>query len=211
MAVTYVPTFQHIDWIDNQDRVQAGGANGFNLRFHALETEFQKLSDAVTQLSNAIDALGVTPATTVKVNVTPALVPIGTAGWQFTSGGFALKPAGVTGAHGMTSVVLPDNAVIQSLRGTGRNADSAQANPGAGSLRISLFRQTIAPGTTASLLVARVDGVGVNFDISVPVAAGPNATVDNDNFRYFINADLDNAATADFVQLNAFQVTLLST
>ena len=83
-----------------------------------------------TQLSNAIDALGVTPATTVKVNVTPALVPIGTAGWQFTSGGFALKPAGVTGAHGMTSVVLPDNAVIQSLRGTGRTFPGERAGYG---------------------------------------------------------------------------------
>ncbi len=34
--VSYTPTFQHEDWVDNRDRVQAGGSNGFGYDPHFL-------------------------------------------------------------------------------------------------------------------------------------------------------------------------------
>ena len=46
--VTYTPGFQHEDWVDNVDRVQAGGVNGFNVRFNTIEAEFQKIGDTMT-------------------------------------------------------------------------------------------------------------------------------------------------------------------
>ena len=63
----YTRHFQHRDWIDFVDPVQAGGNNGFNNRFHALESEFDLIAtaissvdNAVTNLENAAPAIGMT-------------------------------------------------------------------------------------------------------------------------------------------------------
>lgn len=50
----YTRQFQHTDWIDFVDPVQAGGGNGFNQRFHALESEFDLVSAAITSVDNAL-------------------------------------------------------------------------------------------------------------------------------------------------------------
>jgi len=49
--ITYKRTFQHQDWIDNEDVIQAGGPRGFNLEFHSLEGEFDTLSGVVSKLN----------------------------------------------------------------------------------------------------------------------------------------------------------------
>jgi hypothetical protein len=54
--VTYNRAFQHQDWIDNQDIVQAGGERGFNAEFHGLEVEFDKIGGAIAQLSAGLGA-----------------------------------------------------------------------------------------------------------------------------------------------------------
>ena len=54
--VTYNRTFQHQDWIDGQDIVQAGGERGFNSEFHALEAEFDNLSPVIAQLTAGLGA-----------------------------------------------------------------------------------------------------------------------------------------------------------
>jgi hypothetical protein len=54
--VTYNRTFQHQDWIDNQDIVQAGGERGFNAEFHGLEAEFDKITGVVGQLNANLGA-----------------------------------------------------------------------------------------------------------------------------------------------------------
>jgi hypothetical protein len=55
--IGYTPQFQHKDWIDGVDTVQAGGSNGFNGRFHALESEFALIASAIasaeTEITNA--------------------------------------------------------------------------------------------------------------------------------------------------------------
>lgn len=63
----YTRQFQHQDWIDFVDPVQAGGSNGFNERFHALESEFdliaaaiQSVDTATSGLQNASPAIGMT-------------------------------------------------------------------------------------------------------------------------------------------------------
>jgi len=60
----YLPQFQHQDWIDNLDRVQAAGENGFNRRFHGLEDEFahiktvlDNLATVAVELQNAVGNL----------------------------------------------------------------------------------------------------------------------------------------------------------
>jgi hypothetical protein len=55
--INYNRTFQHEDWIDNEDVVQAGGEKGFNKKFHDLEAEFDKVSGVVTTISGAITSI----------------------------------------------------------------------------------------------------------------------------------------------------------
>jgi hypothetical protein len=57
----YTRQFQHTDWIDFVDPVQAGGNNGFNERFHALESEFDLISGAITSVDSALSAFEQTP------------------------------------------------------------------------------------------------------------------------------------------------------
>src|SRR6516225_10414015 len=57
----YTRHFQHQDWIDFVDPVQAGGNNGFNNRFHALESEFDLISAAISSADNAISGLQTAP------------------------------------------------------------------------------------------------------------------------------------------------------
>ena len=39
-SVTYTPKFQSPEYVDNVDRVQAGGPKGFNFQFQQLQAEF---------------------------------------------------------------------------------------------------------------------------------------------------------------------------
>ena len=57
----YTRQFQHQDWIDFVDPVQAGGNNGFNERFHALESEFDLISAAITSVDSAVTTLESAP------------------------------------------------------------------------------------------------------------------------------------------------------
>jgi len=57
----YTRQFQHQDWIDFVDPVQAGGNNGFNNRCHALESEFDLISAAISSADNAISGLQTAP------------------------------------------------------------------------------------------------------------------------------------------------------
>lgn len=57
----YTRQFQHQDWVDFVDPVQAGGDNGFNERFHALEAEFDLISAAITSVDNTVTAIEGTP------------------------------------------------------------------------------------------------------------------------------------------------------
>jgi hypothetical protein len=54
--ITYKRVFQHQDWHDAEDIVQAGGERGFNVEFHALETEFDKISGVIAQINAGLGA-----------------------------------------------------------------------------------------------------------------------------------------------------------
>jgi hypothetical protein len=49
--VSFTPTFRHTDYVDNRDRVQAGG---FNERFRALQEDLGKLSEVITEVDGAL-------------------------------------------------------------------------------------------------------------------------------------------------------------
>jgi hypothetical protein len=197
MAVIYTPGFQHTAWVDNVDRVQAAGDNGFNVRFHDLEDEFGALSDVVKLISDALDALSATPPSApVRLTLTPALVATGTA-WEHVAGG-ALKATGKTDASGMLPLQLPHGHRILAIRATG----SKQS----GNLSINVFRQPLT-GTAAPQRIAGVDAPAGTFDLSSAPPATSVSLVDNDQFRYFLTADLDGAVATHLIALNGFQIT----
>ena len=213
--ITYTRSFQHQDWIDNTDRVQAGGSNGFNIRFHSLEAEFDQISQVVAELNSALTginaaltALNQPPAPTPqKQTLRPNLVATSATGWNFNTSG-ALKAPGQTSAHGMQPLMLPQNSVIQSLRVTGTFS-------GAGSGRVTLYRQDLSgtnpPGAIIGIMPAAIAAVlqpGGAFDVTQPAVAA-FAAVDNGSFAYYIEADLDNSAPADAVAIYAFQIAYL--
>jgi hypothetical protein len=200
MAVSYLPQFQHTDWIDNVDRVRAAGDNGFNLRFHGLEFEFKQLSDVIKQLNDAIDALSQKPPPKpVSLSLVPILAGTGDVAWKQEEDS-VLKPGGATAASGVMNVTLPSDTRIQSLRVVGIKQS--------GTLGINLRRQSIS-GATDPQRIMGVDAPTGGFD---QTAAAPNtdvAKIDNDNFRYYLTADLSGAGAADLVTLSAFQFTYI--
>ncbi|HLW71301.1 MAG TPA: tail fiber domain-containing protein [Candidatus Binataceae bacterium] len=52
--LTYQRSFQHRDWFDGQDIVQAGGERGFNVEFHSLEAEFDNISTVINQINTEL-------------------------------------------------------------------------------------------------------------------------------------------------------------
>lgn len=199
--ITYTRQFQHTDWQDNVDRVQAGGPTGFNQHFHDIEGDFDAIAQVVSLINAALIALGqAPPPTPTQTTITPALVAASSTGWQ---GGLGVvsKPANQTSAWGAMSVDLPNGALIQSFRATGRNT-------GAGNLRIALQRQGVVLGTPSERVAGLDNITGDPFDQNAP-ANSANALVNNQQFKYFITAQLDNAGATDTVVLNAFQITYL--
>jgi hypothetical protein len=52
--IKYERTFSHQDWIDNEDVVQAEGENGFNGRFHSVESELDEIGAVVGTIDTEI-------------------------------------------------------------------------------------------------------------------------------------------------------------
>ncbi|WP_043221738.1 hypothetical protein [Streptomyces sp. NRRL F-5193] len=180
MIKPYDPQFSHKDWIDNQDRVQAGGADGLNSRFHQLEDEFAGLAD--NQINPILGMLG----TAAKhLTLVPTL-------FRYSESGAELQPwsqgvdmvekaANATEAHGIMNIALPDGVLVRSLLMTGAN-QSASAT-----LTVALkARKTDNTGGGAKTLVSST---------KLDVAAQPTEEVriTNESFRYFLTVDLTSA------------------
>jgi hypothetical protein len=202
--VSFTPTFSHTPWVDNRDRVQASGPNGFNVRFSALQSDMQSLSTVVSEIDTILQVLGQgQPAQTRVLSLPPLLSPTSGAGpWALDTSGYAVRPAAQTTLAGITPAVLPNGVALASLRASGQNS-------GAGSLRVNLMRARVVGSPSPADRLARVTGDSNPFDNTV--AVDPTmATVDNTVFRYFVLATLDNANTADVVSLSGFQISYVA-
>lgn len=202
--VSFTPTFTHTPWVDNRDRVQAGGPNGFNIRFAQLQTDLQALSTVVGDIDTALDELALTPAATARVLTLPPLLSAttGDPAWQLDRAGYAIKPGPQVSVSGIAPAVVPNGVALSALRASGQNS-------GSGLLRISLMRARLLGAPAAAERIAQVTGNANPFDNTA--AADPaRATVDTTTFRYFVLATLDGAAAADTVSLAGFQITYLA-
>lgn len=201
--VSFTPAFTHTPWVDNRDRVQASGPNGFNVRFAALQADLGNLSTVVQQIDTALDVLEAGPGTTIRVvTQAPVLGPIsGTGSWVHDAAGNAFRSGALTSLSGIAAVVLPQGVTLSSLRVIGTNS-------GGGALRIDLMRAALA-GNTPADRIARVVGDAAPFDTTV-AATAQFAVVDNATYRYFVLALLNGAGAADSVSLSGFQISYLA-
>ena len=193
MIPLYVPAFSHTDWIDNESRVQAGGENGFNIRFHNLEAEFAAvgthLNLVINALSKAETCLSLVPIMAPSQPVNPAAPTH----WEMVND-FAQKPATATEAHGIMNVVLPHGVEIKSLTMTG----SRQPD---GVMPTAVLRRRVVSGREGAEEIVKVN----TFD--VPAVPPVQSTVNNLTHRHFLQVDLPTVPTGDSVKLFCFQIT----
>ncbi|MFD7644512.1 hypothetical protein ACFV4P_28140 [Kitasatospora sp. NPDC059795] len=193
MINEYHPAFTHQDWIDNEDRVQAGGEKGLNIRFHNLEAEFRTIAD--DHLNPVIDKIA---GKQTVLSLVPVLAPNTSppAAWVLNND-FAQKPDTVAEAHGIMSVVLPGGAAIVSMTvfGSVRPADPTKPVPLPG---VHLRSNDMASTGAVPIIDFKAFG-----EPAQPVTP---TTVKNSANKYFVEADATSGGNTGAVTLNCIQI-----
>lgn len=193
-SIRFTPTFHHVDWLDSTDRVRAGEPNGFNARFHAIESDLGQLSTVVAQIDTALDQRG-QPPSQLHLDTPPTLGITGADAWNITEDGGAFVTVG-RGATGVMNLTVPHGVVLVSLRVVGA-ASGATAT-------IALQRLTVNGSTTPDVL-ATVTGDANPFDKTADIDPAVGPTIPG-TFRYLIRATAGTVPTNGVMRLDAFQL-----
>ena len=192
--LSYTPTFAPSNWIDNVDRIQADGPNGFNVRFDAIHADLLQAAAVVSEISTEI-ARPVGVPTGQQV-LTPGLDLVstpssGTGGWTYDETGAAHPDAGSGGGSAVMGLSLAADIRLVSFRAIGLYAG------GATGLNILLLRIPLSDASAIPDRLAEIRNDTSAFtnpyDITVPVNAA-FAAVDPETFHYYI------ALSSGFVQ-----------
>ena len=198
--ISYTPAFRHTDWVDNVDRVEAAGQNGFNARFITIGSDLQHLSTVVGQVNAQLTQLATRPVPTVRLNLPPALIGgSGLAPWTISPTGEAVVPPN-SGSSGILGLALPDGARVTTFRAVGQ----CQSD----NITISFMRGIGHFGAASFQDVIRLTATTAPFDLSG--TADPSlGRIDNSTFHYFISAQTNGTspATPGAVAIRAFQLT----
>ncbi|MEU5261562.1 hypothetical protein [Amycolatopsis sp. NPDC021455] len=181
--LSFTPTFRHLNWIDNVDRIRAGGPNGFNVRFDAIAADLHRMATVVQQIDAAL-ALPVNDATGNQ-HLTPGLdfrpLPFEDSFWDYDQNGVLLGPLGNAG-EAVMDLAVPDGIHLQSFRATGKFFVP---------FKLTLFRVPLLNAGAKPDKLAEISdttpGIADPFDVTVPVDTAL-ATVDTDTFRYYVLA-----------------------
>jgi hypothetical protein len=201
--IKFEPRFQHVDWVDNRDRVQAAGANGFNVRFADIRKDLEAISGVVSAIDSSIRQLSQqAPAQAQRLSLPPMFTPIDPAApWGFNANGIATRPDDQDEVAGQMAVPLPDKVRLLSLRALGQNTGQ-QAR-----LNIVLGRVLLAGGESTER-IAQIVGVDT-FDNTVD-ADQTRARVDMGKFRYLVSSRVTDARPGDTVELFSVQITYIA-
>jgi hypothetical protein len=209
---SFTPTFDHTDWQDHIDRVEAGGPNGFNVRFRAIERDLRALSTVVGSISARITRIHTSasgPNQELRFALTPVLHLADDGNdpneWFTTEVGVATASAGH--ARGIMNVNLPDRVRLTSMRVRGAVRGPAD---GTTTLTITLFRTAVHLTSAAATLEPVVPfRTGDRGDLNLVVnITGGAAVVDLDAFRYLIDATFDSdAQDGHNIDLSAIEFT----
>ncbi|WP_105969044.1 hypothetical protein [Streptomyces geranii] len=202
---SYTPKFHHFAWVDNVDRCEAGGTNGFNIRFETIEGDLGGVSTVVAQIGTELDRLAARVPTvprTVTVSFAPALQPVPGSGavgaWALQNSGNAVAPASAA-PGGMLPLALPDRVTVTSLRVCGRGAPPSGQNT-------TFFFNRVSVTDGGVQRIVSFDTGTVPLNTEVPLPPSQLTVVDLANYRYVISAN-SGVATADPVTLVSFQFT----
>jgi hypothetical protein len=196
MPIVYSPTFQHEEWIDNVDRVQAAGSNGFNIRFNTIEAEFHSISQIVQLIDTALGSLGQQVAAPVTIGQTPAMLPFGAnptwspISWSRTSGGqvlgtFVEKPAAQDQAWGVLSLDLPNGVHLTQIKVLGEQVGTGDV--------VTELRQEARTDPFARTTLVTVNGLAVAATAPTPIPGAP--VFDGAANLYYLLVRVQNATT----------------
>jgi hypothetical protein len=220
--LSYRPAFDHLDWIDRVDQVQAGGPNGFNVRFHAIERDLAEASTVVGQIAGALRSThrpgpgGFDPPT--QLTFTPNLHPVapfnafligptgaaaGTSVFTTTGGGAGIGKS----ANGVANLSLPEGLRLTTVRFVGGVDGSGGSTTN--KVTVAVQRSAIPPAGSPSLeTLASLQATGVGPIDVVATVPSNLALIDIHKFRYVVKVELDalsngnSTLTIDFIQLN---------
>lgn len=185
----FTPTFRHTNWVDNVDRIEAGGPNGFNVRFDAIDSDLRQASTVVGQINTALGQLGTAVTVTGQQRLTPGLdlVPLvlpGTNPWTYDANGVAHGAGGTGGGVAVMGLSLPEGITLVSFRAIGLYSGAPAE------LQISLVRSLLTDASQADQLATitpATPGFTNPFDLTVPVNT-TFAQVDPGRYRYYVVA-----------------------
>jgi len=210
--LSFNPTFHHAEWVDNVDRVRAGGPNGFNVRLKAIEADLHQVSTVVGQIDAAIDQAGTgTPPPTQRTVIVPLqlvssrgsiIAPAN--GWFFDINGQAIPSSQHRGANTLLNLSVPDGALLISFRVRGYF-------PGDGfNMNFSIVRASISDRARPVDVLGSVSSADTAFtnpyDLTVNLDA-LLATVDNSAFRYVFQGGANLSDQAVTASLSSLQLT----
>jgi hypothetical protein len=219
MTISYARSFSHVAWIDRVDRVQAGGDNGFNARFHGIEAEFDTISGVVKQvdgqltthsgqissLQQQVAALGGVVTAPVTLGFTPLMLPFNpdaansawsqvywsTAVLGVANGSYVKVPLANGGvADGVLPLTLPEGVTLLNLTVLGQAATPANM-------------KTVLVREQRNTPFAKTTLVTVTGFVSSPIPNSPVFSSDTDLF--YLRATITGAASSDV--LRGFAVT----
>jgi hypothetical protein len=215
MTISYTRSiFSHVDWIDRVDRVQAGGDNGFNGRFHGIEAEFDTISGVVTQVNDVVtgqstqltslqqqvNALGGIVRAPVTLGFTPLMLPFNpdatNSAWSQMywstsilgqpNGSYVKVPAANAGAaDGILPLTLPEGVTLLNLAVLGQFATPAN-------MHTTLVQELRTKPFTLTQLAAQTGSGATPIDNS-PVFS-------SDTHLFYLRANITGAAPTDVLR-----------
>ncbi|WP_225731760.1 MULTISPECIES: hypothetical protein [unclassified Nocardia] len=205
--ISFTRTFKHKPWVDKVDRVDAGGENGFNIRFKALEFDLDVLHDRFNDISTALNVVAAGGGPDRTITVPPLFISLGptsgAASWDLGDyRGGARGDAHKTGSALVTGVVpvqLPQVGTLTSLTVTGTSNGSSK-------LQVALSRFGMT-GLNAMLAVAEIPEQhgGVPYSVTTPVAAGFGAIDPACSYAIIASAEAGSDPT-DYVDITSLQI-----
>jgi hypothetical protein len=196
--VTFTPTFEHVDLVDQVDLVEADGSNGLNKRFNAIEGDLHKVSETVAVIDTTLDRL--TPPAQQRLSVPLALTSVapGT-GWTVDANGAAHPAVGAAGTAVM-NLTLPNQILLSSFRVVG------QFGGPPATLAVRLLRAPLGAANPTPEKLAEFKGeTAVAFDAIVTVTAA-FASVNTAAYRYFVAATAGSIVSAETTSVAAIQL-----
>ncbi|MBB5896052.1 hypothetical protein ACFFS4_24925 [Kutzneria kofuensis] len=199
--IQFKRTFSHKPWVDTVDRVAAGGDNGFNVRFQALEADLDSLAARIDEINKALNAVAPTVPDVITVNVNPSMNSALPAGQWIYANGESHKDTGglVKGIIPLTS--LPARGKVNTVRVTGSNSGTATVD-------VYLYRKPFGgqlPEAVASQTGIKSQTPDGRYEIYV-TAQSNRAAIDTTNYTYYLEITGHGDNTND-VSVSGIQIT----